>query len=169
MRIFVLGATGRTGREVLDIALVRGHRVTAFVRAPERLKQRRDTLDVVKGDVLEANAVAAAVAGHDAVVSTLGLPGRQALRPSSFMAESGASTVSAMKQARVERLAILSAAVLFPGEGLSFRFFKWFLRNHARDLTDMEAIVRATDLDFTIARPPRLVGSSDTREGCSSR
>jgi len=161
MRIFVLGATGRTGREVVHIALARGHQLTAFVRSPERIRPASSALAVVKGDVLDAAAMARALAGHDAVVSTLGLPGREALRPSSFMTQTGATLVSAMKRAHVERLAILSAAVLFAGEGLSFRFFKWFLRNHARDLSDMEAVVRATDLDYTIARPPRLIDAPD--------
>src|SRR5215467_6664558 len=35
MRLFILGATGRTGAELVDQALARGHAVTAFVRAPQ--------------------------------------------------------------------------------------------------------------------------------------
>jgi uncharacterized protein YbjT (DUF2867 family) len=50
---------------------------------------------------------------------------------------------------------------LFPGRGLQFAFFRWFLRHHARDLVAMEAVVRATPLDWTIARPGRLVQSPD--------
>src|SRR5437879_2899477 len=40
MRLFVLGATGRTGKEILELALARGHEVTAFVRSPQKLAAR---------------------------------------------------------------------------------------------------------------------------------
>jgi len=157
MKILVLGATGNTGREVIDIGLERGHELTAYVRSPQKLRRADARLGVEPGDALDASRLAAALAGKDAVISTLGLPARQALRPSSFMAEAAATTVAAMKQAGVSRLAILSAAVLFPQKGAFYAFFRWFLRHHAHDLAAMEAIVTATDLDWTIARPPRLV------------
>ena len=38
MRLFVLGATGRTGMEIIDLARTRGHEVTAFVRSPQKLR-----------------------------------------------------------------------------------------------------------------------------------
>jgi putative NADH-flavin reductase len=163
MNLFLLGATGKTGREILDLALRDGHRVTAFVRSPHKLSTGRERLSVRQGNALDADALAAAMAGHDAVLSALGQPARQALRPSTFMAESAASVVAAMQRARARRLAILSAAVLFPGRGIQFGFFRWFLRHHALDLVAMETIVKASDLDWTIARPPRLVRSPDAR------
>jgi uncharacterized protein YbjT (DUF2867 family) len=61
----------------------------------------------------------------------------------------------------VARLAIVSAAVLFPEKGLYFAFFRWLLRHHARDLCSMEDIVQASGLAWTIARPPRLANSPD--------
>jgi len=160
----LLGATGHTGREVLDVALARGHEVTAYVRSPEKVGRPEARLTVAAGDALDVDRLTTALPGHDAVISTLGLPPRRALRPSSFMAESAAATVSAMKRAGVSRLAILSAAVLFPEPGLFYAFFRWLLRHHAADLWHMETVVGATDLAWTIARPPRLVpGTDETR------
>jgi uncharacterized protein YbjT (DUF2867 family) len=69
--------------------------------------------------------------------------------------------VEAMTATGVGRLAIVSAAVLFPEKGLFFAFFRWLLRYHARDLSAMEHIVRASNLAWTIARPPRLTQSHD--------
>jgi putative NADH-flavin reductase len=163
MNLLVLGATGRTGREVVQAALARGHRVTAYVRAPDKLGPERTSVRVEQGDALDSRRLSAALAGQDAVVSALGLPAKLALRPNTFMAEAAAATVAAMKRSGVERLAIVSAAVLFPGQGLFYAFFRWFLRHHARDLGAMETIVRATDLSWTIARPPRLVAARDER------
>lgn len=156
-RLLVLGATGHTGAQVLDLALARGHRVTAFVRSPDKLERRHERLTIVPGDVRQVDALARAMAGHDAVVSTLGPARREYFRPSRFMTECAAGTVAAMQTAGVPRLAILSAAVLFAGKGLGFAFFRWLLRHHARDLVAMETVVRATALEWTIARPPRLV------------
>jgi putative NADH-flavin reductase len=163
MNLLLVGATGKTGREVLDVALARGHHVTAFVRSPHKIARAQPELVVRQGDPLDVKTLATAVAGHDAVLSTLGLPPREALRPSNFMTESAATTVAAMRTASVDRLCILSAAVLFPGSGLAYAFFSWLLKHHARDLGAMETVVKASDIEWTIARPPRLVQAEDAR------
>lgn len=160
MKLFLLGATGRTGTQILELARARGHEVTAFVRSPQKLAATPG-IRVVGGDPLDRDALAGALPGHDAVLSALGLPPRQALRPSTLMTEFAATTVAAMALSGVRRLGIVSAAVLFPEKGLAFAFFRWFLRHHARDLRAMEDVVRASDLEWTIARPPRLTGGAD--------
>jgi putative NADH-flavin reductase len=165
-RLFVLGATGHIGGHVVDLALARGHRVTAFVRSPRKLSRNDPGLSVIEGDLLSTGALARALPAHDAVLSSIGPSPREALRPSTLMADCAASTVAAMSAAGVKRLAIVSAAVLFPDRRLSFRFFRWLLRQHARDLVAMEAVVRATNFDWTIARPPRLVSTGDESYRC---
>lgn len=163
MKILIIGATGNTGSEVLKVCLTRGHEVTAYVRSPQKLRGADPKLKVQPGELFESAALAAAMAGQEGVLSCLGLPARQALRPSRFMTESAAAIVSAMTSAGVARLCLLSAAVLFPGTGVQFAFFKWLLRHHARDLQGMEALIAASDLEWTLPRPPRLVHSTDTR------
>ena len=160
-RLLVLGATGNTGTEVIDLALARGHRVTAFVRSPPKLTRTDNALTIVKGGLDNAIDLTRALPGHDAVISVLGPPARDAFRPHRLLTECAATTVAAMTTAGIARLAIVSAAPLFPERGLKFGFFRWFLQHHLRDLEGMEAVVRATDFDWTIARPPRLVKSRD--------
>jgi uncharacterized protein YbjT (DUF2867 family) len=161
-KLLVLGATGNIGAHVIDLALARGHQVTAFVRSPAKITRRDPALSVVPGDPLRADRLAEALAGHDAVVSALGPPAKEAFRPSTLMAEGAASTVAAMSMTGVRRLAIVSAAMLFRA-GPAFAFFRWLLRQHVRDLVAMEAVVTATSLDWTIARPPRLVRTTEER------
>jgi putative NADH-flavin reductase len=74
MRLFMLGATGGIGRQLVDQALERHHKVTAFVRSPQKLGAARDGLTVIQGDVRNADAMSEALAGHDAVLSALGPP-----------------------------------------------------------------------------------------------
>jgi len=160
MRIAVLGATGHTGHHVLDLALARGHRVTAFVRSPDKLTSASG-LTITRGNPLEAAALAAVLPGHDAVISVFGPRSRDALKPSTIVGDYARALVEAMQTAGVERLAIISAAVLFPLRGPLYAFFRWLLRHHARDLAAMEQHVQDSQLAWTIARPGRLIESTD--------
>lgn len=73
MRIVVLGATGATGRQLVTIALSRGHEVVALARRPEALSDlRQDGLEVRPADVHEPGTVTAACRDTDAVISALG-------------------------------------------------------------------------------------------------
>jgi putative NADH-flavin reductase len=160
MKLFVLGATGRTGTEIVNLAQTRGHKVTAFVRSPQKLKPA-PSLTVVPGDPLRPENLMAALPGHDAVLSAIGPHPREAFRPSTLVADCARATINAMATSGVTRLAIISAAVLFPEKGLYFAFFRWLLQRHARDLRAMEDIVQASGLQWTIARPPRLIDSEN--------
>jgi putative NADH-flavin reductase len=161
MRLFILGASGHTGTQLIDLALARAHEVTAFVRSPEKITRRHPLLHLVSGDPQSVDALAAALPGHDVVLSALGVRPPQAFRPHTLVEDCAASTVAAMTRAGVKRLVLVSAAVLFPERGLFFAFFRWLLTQIRRDLGAAEEIVRATSLDWTIARPPRLVNGSD--------
>ncbi len=115
------------------------------------------------GDPLCAEQLAKALPGHDAVLSALGPPPREAMRPHTLLSEAAAALVAAMSTTGTSRLAVVSAAMLFPEDGLQFRFVRWMLQNNVRDLVAMEAVVRATPFEWTIARPPRLTKTADVR------
>ena len=156
MKLFVMGATGRTGQEVVQQALARDHHVTAFVRSPENIRLKNERLTVLKGNAMDENELFRAMQNHDAVVSTLGP--REVFKPSSMLHDSALATTRAMNRSGVKRLVVLSAAAHFPG--ILNRIASFIMRNHMRDSLAMEAIVQASGLDWTIARPPRL-----TQEG----
>ncbi|MBO0861942.1 MAG: NAD(P)H-binding protein [Chloracidobacterium sp.] len=86
MKLLVIGATGRIGTEIVNLALTRGHEVTAFVRSPQKITPA-GSLVVVRGDPLRAETIAAALSGHDAVLSAIGPPPREALRPSTLLTD----------------------------------------------------------------------------------
>lgn len=153
MRFFVIGANGRTGTQVIDLALARGHQVTAFVRDKGRIARAHERLTVEAGDALDTNALAIALPGHDAVVSALG---PKSLAKTTLVRDGAAAMVAAMTRAGLRRLLFVSAATLFD---LSFpaSIAKWILRNVAADTAAAEAIIAASNLEWTFARPPRLV------------
>lgn len=59
MNLIIFGASGSTGRLLVDQALAAGHCVTAFVRDPARLSTKHPQLRVAVGDVMKAESVEA--------------------------------------------------------------------------------------------------------------
>jgi putative NADH-flavin reductase len=167
MKLFVIGATGRTGQEIVQQALERSHHVTAFVRAPQSVALRHEHLMAVKGNATDENQLYDAMQSHDAVLSALGP--REVFKPSSLLHDSALAATRAMKRAGAKRPVILSAAAHFPG--IPNRIVSFVLRNHMRDSLAMEKVVQESGLDWTIARPPRLTQEQYTsyrsREGAA--
>ena len=161
MRLLILGATGGTGRALIDQARTRSHQVTAFVRSPKKLGAPRDGVIVRRGDPLDAVQVRDVLAGHDAVLSALGAPGPGR---TTILRDSSRVIVDAMRDAGVRRLLVVSAAILFDGIG----FFpavmrRTLLRNIFTDAAAMERTIASSDLEWTIARPPRLTNGPLTK------
>jgi putative NADH-flavin reductase len=169
MKLLVIGATGRTGREIVQQALARGHHVTAFVRSPESITLENERLTVLKGNAMDESQLFDAVQNHDAVLSTLGP--REVFKPSSMLRDNALATTRAMNRSGVKRLVVLSAAAHFPG--IPNRIASFVMRNHMRDSLAMEEIVQASGLEWTIARPPRLTQEQYTtyrsREGAAPK
>jgi putative NADH-flavin reductase len=153
-RLLVLGATGGTGKALVDQALERGHSVTAFVRSPHKINADRSGLTVVSGNPRDESALAAVMPGHDAVLSALGPPGPG---KTTIVADGARATVAAMKSNGVARLLVVGVAVLFEDIGILGTILRRTLaRNVASDSAEMDRMVRASDLVWTIVRPPRL-------------
>ena len=152
MRLIVFGATGRTGRCVLRSAMEHGHEVTAFTRSPDKI-EAGSGLRLARGDVTDVDAVAAAIAGHDAVIVALGSNG---LRDRTTLTSGTRAVMESMARHGVERVVVLSAAGVGHSRSqiplLSRVMFKTLLRNIHADHTAQEAAVRATGLDWTIVR-----------------
>ena len=162
MKIVLLGANGRTGREVLGRALDAGHTVTALVRAEGKLGDvSHERLEVRVGDVCDPRFLQAILPGHDAVISTLGprLPTRAA---TAVYSDSAASIVDAMQGSGVDRLLVTSTALLFPSDKLLDRVLRRLTPNAVREAGRMEERIRSSSLDWTIARMGFLTNAPAT-------
>jgi putative NADH-flavin reductase len=157
MRYFILGATGKTGTQLLDLALQGGHQVTAFVRSPRKLPGERSGLTVVEGSPADVAAMSRAMGGHVAVISALAPGAGEILGAPSkrtwTMAGYAANIVAAMKAAHVARLVAFSSAGLFPDQSLFVRLLSFPARHHMADLRAMEDVYQSSGLDWTILRP----------------
>lgn len=163
MRLIVFGATGGVGKQVVEQALAAGHTVSALARNPSAIAQTHERLTVIKGDVLELATYAAAMQGQDAVISALGIAAKA---PTALFSAGISNIMDAMKSAHVRRLLAVSANGLDPGplwqQIIAKPLLHYFFKYTYDDLARMEILIRQSDLDWTIARPPRLVDTPHT-------
>ena len=161
MKVVVCGATGRTGRLLVEGALARGHSVTAFVRAPDKLGAVRDRVWVVHGDVLDGGAVSDAVDGQEAALVALAAGGAKAAEQ--VNAQGTLNVIRSMQRYSVRRLVVLSAGGTQPGRDPNRPWFferivkPLFLKGVLTDLRHMEISVRQSELDWTLVRAAQLV------------
>jgi putative NADH-flavin reductase len=158
MQLAMLGGSGRIGRHLLTWALEAGHEVRALARTGQSLAPAAG-LTVVSGDATDGVAVAETVAGADAVLSALGPRGA---KTPDLLASAARDIVAAMDKAAIHRLICVSAAGAFiQGDPDTGTLIKWVLpRVLAKtfaDVREMEAIVAASNLDWTVVRAARLV------------
>jgi putative NADH-flavin reductase len=106
MKLAIFGATGGTGRQLVDQALEAGHAVTVLVRNPAVFSLQHERLSLVEGDVRDAASVEAVVTGQDAVLSALGTNQRG---PVTLCTDGIERFLTAMAHARVRRLLVVSA------------------------------------------------------------
>ena len=172
MKILLLGATGATGRHLLDQALAKGHDVTALVRDSAKTLTTHPRLVVVTGKPDVAADLERTVRGQDAVLSALGP--RRGKDP--IVVDVAGLLVSAMQAAGVKRLVWLSAGGVGDSAkqliAASFIFGRiilpLFLRKTYANHERAEAILRASQLDWTIVRPVELVDRPTSRSVTAS-
>ncbi|HEV2779423.1 MAG TPA: SDR family oxidoreductase [Actinophytocola sp.] len=164
MKLIVFGATGTVGKHVVEQALRRGHEVTAFTRDAARITARHERLHVAQGDVADVDAVASAVAGHDAVIVTLGGGRRGDVRAPGTL-----TIIKAMQRTGVRRLICQSTLGVGDSRGnLNFLWkrimFGLLLRAAYADHVRQEEHVTRSGLDWTIVRPSAFTDGPRTGE-----
>jgi putative NADH-flavin reductase len=152
---------------VTQQALAEGHTVTAFTRRPETFPLRHERLRVTRGDVFDLPAVERAVAGQDAVLSTLGVPFTR--EPITVYSKGVEHILQAMNRSSVRRLVCVSSSATDPqlepqggilfGRVLQPLIMNVFGRTLYDDMRRMETLVMASDVDWTILRPSGLFGT----------
>jgi putative NADH-flavin reductase len=156
-----VGATGRTGRLLTELALRRGHQVSAVVHSnPLALPHaglNLANLKIVKGNAHNAADMAAAIKGHDVIVSILG---RRSASNGNMLEDGAAAMLKALGGARLCRYIVVSSGLLFGGRGPAIAALRLIFKKAVADCTAMENRVTASDVQWTIIRPPRLTSGS---------
>lgn len=160
MKLAIFGASGRTGKPLVEQALAQGHEVRALVRDPAKLPLQHERLLLISGDAMNAADVAGTIEGTDAVLSALG---QTKGSPKDLQTVATRHMVAAMKAHGVARvISLTGAGVRDPNDQpkLVDRVFGLLLAVAARDvLRDANAhaeVLRGSGLAYTLVRGPRL-------------
>lgn len=157
MNIALIGATGFVGTPLLTELLARDHRVTVLARDPAKLAARPG-LTVVKADARDAQQVAAAVAGHDAVISAFN-PGWGEANLYELSLQGYDTIVAGVKQAGVKRfLQVGGAGTLLVAPGVQLVDTDGFPPEYlaaARAMREVaKRIERENGLNWSLILPP---------------
>ena len=159
MKIVVFGAAGKSGRQIVEQALAAGHEVTAFARNPDAIKVQHSHLKVMRGDALDMKSVSQAIAGQDAVLFAIGTNRRS---PLTVCSDSTRHIIKAMKERGVQRLIVLSAygASETKDAALYSKVLRFLIGKRVEDKDRQEEMVRASELDWVLVRPPLLTNGA---------
>lgn len=177
MKIAIIGATGATGTKVIERALELGHEVIAVARRPELISPA-ERLISRKGDVMDVDSVAKAIAGAEAVISCIGPTSAFAqgtgdskgvlnaiaanLSPGTVMSLGVPNILTACQRAGVKRFVMQSGIGLSDGKELSFgnlltlSMHRRIFARAVKDKAIAEREVQRSNLDWVIVRPPGM-------------
>jgi putative NADH-flavin reductase len=158
MKVLIYGATGATGKHLVQQAVALGHSVTAFARNPQKINISAPNLIVVGGELTNKQLIEKTIEGQDAVMSALGA---SSMFTYDKTVVDGIQTIlNAMQSKKVDRFIYLS----FSGVRESRHKMGFVIKYIAPKLLsteiarheDCERMIRLSNLDWTIVRPPTL-------------
>ena len=173
MRILLFGATGRTGKLILQKALKDGHEVTAIVRDPSKLND--SNAKIIQGTPYDKETVKRAMNNCDFVISTLNVsrvsdnPWAKLRSPKDMISRSIQNALEVMKENEVRRIivmGVLGASKSWSKMPFIFRLVvsSSNLKYTFEDHTQQEELLAGSDSDWTVIRLPMLTNDESEKE-----
>ena len=156
MKLLVLGASGATGRLVVDQALAAGHTVRALVRSADKLTVAHPSLEVVTGQATDPGDVAQAMTGVEGVISTLGAAKGTVTADSTRAILAGADQTGVARVVVLSTFAVLRDRLSRPATVMS----KLAMAAVVKDKSAGEQLLRESGLDYTIVHSTRLTNGA---------
>ncbi|MGA8272361.1 MAG: NAD(P)-binding oxidoreductase [Candidatus Sulfotelmatobacter sp.] len=162
MNLLIVGANGKTGGALVQLACELGHSVTALMHhePPQPMTCSR----IILGDVRDSQLLESAMAGQHAVIDTIGT--RKPFLKTTLETDTARLLIAAMHRHSIRRIVAVSSI----GVGDSIvnvpRLYRAlmpiFFRGAIPDKEGMEAQLRQSNLDWTIVRPAGLTDGRGT-------
>ena len=158
MEITIFGASGGIGRLLVEQALDAGYMVKAYVRNPSKLELTHQNLEIIKGELSDFENIRTAIAGVDAVISTLGPPLKRNYKGWAIL-DAHINIVKAMEMEGVNRfITIATPSVNFNWDISSITtkmptiMAKLFFPKAYKEIVKVGNVVSYSKLDWTIVR-----------------
>lgn len=169
MTIAILGATGGTGKSLTAQALAAGHAVVASSRHPENVGIDHPDLTKRPSNIFDVASIRAVIRGADAVVFSVGSSSiLDARNPGGVYAEGARNTIAAAEAEGIDRVLFVSSSGIEdkPGDPWWYTGIvkPVFMKGMYAEMAEMERLIRASDLDYTIVRAPWLSDGELTRD-----
>ncbi len=170
MKVLLLGATGRTGKLILDEALKRGFELNCLVRYPDKIKKGDDRIHLFQGLTTDSHALDEAMEGCESVINALNVsrtsdfPWARLRTPKTFLSNTMKSLIPLAHKHGANRVVICSAWGVGESREETPGWFNWFI-DHSNigaayeDHDRQENLLKASDLAWTIVRPSGLTNS----------
>ena len=160
--LIILGATGRTGLQLVQLALEKGYRVTACARQPQKISAEHPNLVKSAVDINDPESLQRVMtASRGIVVSALGIFHKTEATP---LADATLNILLAMKIAGLRRLVLMSSLGVGDSKGqgnwVVAAVSRFILPYVLKDKERQEQRVRESGVDWTVLRPPQLVDSN---------
>ena len=175
MRILLLGATGRTGKYLLEQALAHGHIVHALVRDKQKIPVQKYNLLLFQGSPADNAALDNAMQGCEAILSALNIsrkyefPWAGLRTPKDFLSTTMKNIIELSAKNNIRRVVFTSAWGVSETKKDLPRWFRWLINNSSlhyqyHDHERQEEHARKSNLDWTAVRPVFLTNSHQRKE-----
>lgn len=175
MKILLLGATGRTGKHVVDEALRQGHELGCLVRRPEAIHVQHPKLTIYKGSPEKLGDLEKVIEGCEVVISVLNIsrksdfPWAPLRTPETMLSDFMTNLIKLSQTHVIKRVIACSAWGVSETKRFLPPWFVWLI-NHSnvgfayRDHERQEEILMKSLLPWTIVRPTGLTNSKRNQE-----
>ena len=175
MKILLLGATGRTGKLVVDEALQRGHELNCLVRDPQKIKSVHERLKVFQGSPEKKSDLEASIKNCEAIINVLNVsrnsdfPWSKLRTPPMFLSEVMKNVIELAENHNVKRIVVCSAWGAAETKNDLPAWFRWLIDNSNigytyRDHERQEKLIMKSNLSWTIVRPVGLTNFKKYQE-----
>jgi len=175
MRILLLGATGRTGKILLEQALEHGHIVHALVRDRQKIPFQKYNLLLFEGTPSDSSALDKAMQGCEAVLSALNIsrkyefPWAGLRTPKDFLSVTMRNIIELSSKNQIRRIVFISAWGVSETKKDLPGWFRWLVNNSTlryqyNDHEKQEELLKKSNLDWTAVRPVFLTNSNVQKE-----
>ena len=153
MKVFLTGATGFVGRNMLKRLLAEGHSARALVREPRNANSLAQAgVELVEGDVAEGTGLDQGMQGCDAIIHVVGIIVEKGSNTFERVHHIGTrNVVEAAKRAGIRRFVQMSALGVRANGVAAYQTTKW----------KGEEEVRRSGIPYCILRPSLIFGEGD--------
>ena len=163
-KLLIIGANGGIGRQCIELALRAGHQVTALLRDPAKLDIGHPNLEIIKGDIMRPETYESHLENKDAVIPAIGVSGGFGSdKPTTLYSLGNETLLQIMNKKGIQRAFFISASAIEISPVLPFYvrlvekyIVQKLLKHMYTDLTTMEKLIKESNTNWTIIRPPQL-------------